>query len=287
MTQKKITSLDIRNRKGTDRKIVMLTAYDYPIARLAEMAGVDMVLVSDALGMVGLGCNTTISVTMDQIVHHTKAVVRGTRNCLVVSTMPFLSFGCSAQSTLENAGRLIKEAGADAVEVEGGPEVLETVKLLLDAGISVIPHIGLTRQHLTKFGSFKVLGKNAEQALEIFALALSLQDPGIPAIILECIPDRLARLITKHSEVPTIGVGAGPHCDGQSLVSQDLLGLFERFVPKFVKRYLNLSEDIHKAFDNFAEDVRSGRFPTAEYSFSITDQEFERLEQLITRAKMT
>jgi len=281
MAENKISILDIQNKKNKEKKIVMLTAYDYPIARLADEAGIDIILVSDALGMVGLGYKTTIPVTINEIVHHTKAVVRGTKNSLVLSTMPFMSIHSSISDALENAGRLMKEAEAQGIEVEGGSEIRRIVKVLVDAGVPVMPHIGLTRQYFSLFGKFRVQGRNASDALKIIDLALSLQEVGAFAILLECIPDRVAQIITDSLEIPTIGIGAGPYCDGQALVSQDMLGLFEQFIPKFVKRYLNLSNDIGKAFQNFIKDVESLKFPSSKHSFDITNQEFEKLRRLL------
>ncbi len=285
MGENKIGILDIQNKKKKGEKIVMVTAYDYPLACLADEAAVDIILVSDVLGMVGLGYETTIPVTVDEIVYHTKAVIRGTNNSLVLATMPFMSCTLSISHALENAGRLIKEGGANGVEVEGGTEILEIAKALIDAGIPLIAHIGLTRQYFTRFGKFKVQGRNAPDASKIFNLALSLQDAGAFAILLECIPDRVAQIITESLQIPTIGIGSGPYCDGQALVTQDMLGLFERFSPKFVKRYLNLSEDIRTAFGDFRKDIESGRFPASEHSFDIKDPEFEKLRELIKEGK--
>ncbi len=283
MADKKITMPDIRNRKGKSGKIVMLTAYDYPLARLADQAGVDIILVSDALGMVGLGYETTLPVTMDEMVHHTKAVVRGARNALVVATLPFMAAEISASQALQNAGRLIKEGGANGVEVEGGLEILDTVRTILDAGIPVIPHIGLTRKDFVKLGGFATQAKTASDAARLLELAKDLQKLGVPAVLLECIPDKVAQIITRSLDIPTIGIGAGPHCDGQALVTQDMLGLFPHFVPKFVKRYLNLAEEIQAAVADFRKDVESGNFPAAKHCFSIADQEFQELKNLIQK----
>ncbi len=281
MAGKNITVSDIQGKKKKSEKIVMLTAYDYPVAHLADEAGVDIILVSDALGMVGLGYENTIPVTMDEIIHHTKAVVRGAGKCLVLATMPFMSNALSVSQAIDNAGRLMKEAGADGVEVEGGPEIVATVKAIIDTGIPVMAHIGLTRQYFTRSGKFKVQGRNAPDASRICNLALSLQDAGTFAILLECIPDRVAKIITESLEIPAMGIGAGPYCDGQALVTQDMLGLFEGFLPKFAKRYLDLSEDIRTAFGDFKKDIESGRFPASEHSFEIKDPEFEKLRTLI------
>lgn len=281
MSENKICILDIQNKKKKGEKIVMLTAYDYPLSCLADESGVDIILVSDAMGMVGLGYETTIPVTIDEMVHHAKAVVRGAKKSLILATMPFMSNTLSIAQAIENAGRLMKEAGANGVEIEGGAEILETVKALIDAGIPVMTHIGLTRQYFSRFGKFKVQGRNATDAFEILKLALSLQEAGAFAVLLECIPDRVAKVITESLEIPTIGIGAGPYCDGQALISQDMLGLFEGFLPKFVKRYLNLSESIRTAFRDFRKDIESGKFPSSEHSFDIKEQELEKMRNLI------
>ncbi|MEW5815834.1 MAG: 3-methyl-2-oxobutanoate hydroxymethyltransferase [Spirochaetota bacterium] len=285
MNEKKTNIADLQNKKSKGEKIFMLTAYDYPIARFADEAGVDAVLVSDALGMVGLGYETTTPVTMAEIIHHTKAVVRGAKHSLILATMPFLSYSFSLSESLKNAGKLIKEGGAGGVEVEGGSEILDTVKAIIDVGIPVMPHIGLTRQYQLRFGKFKVQGGNASAAGEILKLALALQKAGAFAILMECIPDRVARIITEILEIPTIGIGSGPYCDGQALVSQDMLGLFEPFLPRFAKRYLNLSEDIRKAFNDFKREVESGKFPALEHCFAIKDEEFEKFKALIEESK--
>jgi len=274
---KKTNVLDVQRKKDQHEKILMVTAYDYPLARLAEEAGMDLILVSDALGMVGLGYESTLPVTLDEIVHHTKAVTRGASNSLVLATLPFMSLGISVSETLRDAGRLVKEAGAGGVEVEGGPELVETVQAIDGLGIPVLAHIGLTRQHSCRYGAFRVQGKKAADAVVMLDLALSLQDAGAFAILLECVPDRVAGIMTEALHIPTIGIGAGALCDGQALVSQDMLGLYDRFLPGFVKRYLDLSTEIRLAFGQFKSDVEGGAFPAAEHSFNISDSAYEEL----------
>lgn len=281
MSEGRATLSDLRRKKKSGEKILVLVAYDHPMARLADEAGADIILVSDALGMVGLGYESTVPVTIEEMIHHTKAVVRARKRALVVTTMPFMSYSVSDSQALNNAGRLMKEACADAVELEGGPEIVDTVKTLTDAGIPVVPHIGLTRQHLTRSGTFAAQGRDASSALGLLRLARSLDGLGVPAVLLECIPDRVASLITESLGVPTIGIGAGPHCDGQAMVSHDLLGLFEQFVPRFVKRYRHLAEDIRNAFGEFRKDVESGAFPGVEHGFRIKDEEFGKLRELL------
>jgi 3-methyl-2-oxobutanoate hydroxymethyltransferase len=279
MTRKRLSVLDIQ-QKRTGGRIVMATAYDYPLALLAEQAGLDAVLVSDALGMVGLGYASTIQVTLDEMVHHTKAVARGAKDTLLLSSMPFMSASLSIQAALANAARLVQEGGADGVEVEGGPEIVETVAALVTAGIPVMPHIGLTRQHHSRFGSYGVRGRGAAEAFEIVKLSQALQDAGAFAILLECIPDRLSRIVTEEVDIPTIGIGAGPHCDGQVLVSQDLLGLYQGFRPRFAKRYVHLSNSIRIAYQEYAEEVKSGDFPGPEHSYDMDDAEFSALMEM-------
>jgi 3-methyl-2-oxobutanoate hydroxymethyltransferase len=281
MNEKRINILDLQNKKKSGHKIILLTAYDYPMARFADEAGVDIILVSDALGMVGLGYNTTLPVTLDEIIHHTKAVIRGTKNSIVIASMPFMSFSVSIPDALENSGRLIKETGANGIEVEGGFETVEIVEAISTVGIPVLSHIGLTRKYMLRFGKFRVQGKNVDEATKLIQLAPQLKTAGAFAILIECIPDRVAKIISETSEIPVIGIGSGPYCDGQALVSQDMLGLFEDFVPKFVKRYGNLAEHIRTAFRAFKRDVESSSFPTADHSFDIKDLEFEKLRKIL------
>jgi 3-methyl-2-oxobutanoate hydroxymethyltransferase len=245
----------------------MVTAYDYPSALLADQAGMDMLLVGDSLGMVVLGYQSTVPVTMDEMVHHTRAVMRANPAALVVADLPFLSYQASVTDAVYNAGRLVKEGGADAVKLEGGRAMVPMVRAIVDAGIPVMGHLGLTPQSVVQLGGYRVQGREKDAADRIAADAEALVEAGVFSLVLECVPADLARRITAELPVPTIGIGAGPDCDGQVLVYHDLLGLFDRFQPKFVKRYVNLGEAIVKALADYREEVRQGKFPGEEHSF--------------------
>ena len=272
-----VTTSEIKAMKRRGEPIVMLTAYDFPSARLVEQAGANAILVGDTLGMVVLGYETTLPVTMDDMLHHVKAVVRGTRRALVVADMPFMSYQIGPEDALRNAGRFLQEAGARAVKLEGGVVVAETVRRLVDAGIPVMGHIGLTPQSLHQVGGYKVQGKTARAAARLIDDALALEQAGAFAIVLELVPAPLAQLITKRLRVPTIGIGAGPDCDGQIQVYHDLLGLFSGFVPKHTRRYAEVGEVIRDALAAYAEDVREGRFPTEEQSFPMDESALAEL----------
>lgn len=279
MERKKITISDLKNRKKEGKKITMLTAYDYPIARLVDEAGIDSILVGDSLGMVVLGYDSTVPVTMDEMIHHAKAVRRGTRYAFLVGDMPFMSYQISKEEAIRNAGRFMKEAGCDAVKLEGGYEVAETTQAIVDAGIPVLGHLGLTPQTISKLGGFKVQGKDADAAKRIVDQALTLEKVGCFAIVLECIPDMLAKLISEKLTIPTIGIGAGPHCDGQVLVTNDMLGLFDRFLPKFVKQYVKLSTSIADGIRRYKDEVENGKYPDKEHSFTIKEEELTKLKK--------
>jgi 3-methyl-2-oxobutanoate hydroxymethyltransferase len=277
MERKKITIPDILEKKREGKKITMLTAYDYPTALLVDRAEIDMILVGDSVGMVVLGYETTIPVTMDEMIHHTKAVVRGARFALVVGDMPFMSYNTSERDAIINAGRFIKEAGADAVKLEGGTTVQSIVKAIVRAGIPVMGHIGLTPQTISQLGGFRVQGKTAEAAKRIIDDAKALEEAGVFSVVLEAIPAVIAGRITETVKIPTIGIGAGIKCDGQVLVYQDMIGLFDRFVPKFVKQYSQVGEIMLKSFRQFREEVEEGVFPTEEHSFQIEGGELDRI----------
>jgi len=277
MDRKKITIPDLQRMKEEGKKITMLTAYDYPLALLEDKAGIDIILVGDSVGMVVLGYESTVPVDMDEMLHHTKAVRRGVKYSFVIGDMPFMSYNITKEESIRNAGRFIKECGADAVKLEGGLEVIDTVKSIVRAGISVMGHIGLTPQTASKLGGFKVQGKDAEGAQRIIDSALALEEAGCFSVLLECIPDSLAEIITRKLKVPTIGIGAGIGCDGQVLVTYDLLGLYDRFLPKFVKRYVNLSEEILQGIERYIEEIQSGKFPTKEHSFTMKEEEIKKL----------
>ena len=278
MERKKITITELNEKKSAAKKITMLTAYDYPMARLVDEACIDVTLVGDSLGMVVLGYDSTVPVTMDEMIHHAKAVRRGTRYAFLVGDMPFLSYQVSIEDAIRNAGRFMKEAGCDAVKLEGGYEVLGVTKAIVDAGIPVLGHLGLTPQTVSKLGGFKVQGRSAEAARRLIDQAVKLEDAGCFAVVLECVPDKVAQLITERLKIPTIGIGAGPHCDGQVLVTNDMVGLFDRFVPKFVKQYVKLSGLILDGLKKYKEEVEGGLFPKAEHCFTIKEEELEKLK---------
>ena len=271
-TRKKVTVPVIREAKGS-RRIGMLTAYDYPSARMVDRAGADITLVGDSLGMVVLGYPDTLSVTMDDMLHHTRAVVRGTQSSLIVGDMPYLSYHISIEESVRNAGAFIR-AGAQAVKVEGGkPSRIRVIDAIRDAEIPVMGHIGLTPQSVNDIGGFKVQGKDAEAAKRLFDEAAALEEAGCFSLVLECVPAEIAAYITESVKIPTIGIGAGPACDGQVLVYHDILGLFESFKPKFVRRYASLEGEIVAALSHYLEDVREGRFPDVETeSFHVADR---------------
>lgn len=255
----------------------MLTAYDYPLASLIDRAGVDMILVGDSVANVVLGLESTTMVGMSEMLHHSKAVTRAVKQALVIGDMPFESYQLNTAEAVKNAKRFIDEGKCDCVKLEWFDRCLEVTKEIIGAKIPVMGHIGLTPQTADKLGGFKVQGKDAEAAKKIIEQALSLEKAGCFAIVLECLPDKIAEIITKKLKIPTIGIGAGSECDGQVLVTYDLLGLFERFSPKFVKKYINLSPLISKAIEEYKNDVIQGKFPTPEQSFTIKEDELRKL----------
>ena len=264
----KITVRTIVDMKTHGEKIVMLTAYDYQTALLEDRAGVEMILVGDSLGMVVLGYENTLPVTLEEIIHHLKAVSRARPRALLLGDLPFMSYQAGVEDAVRNAGRLLKEGGAEAVKLEGGRRVGAVIKAILDADIPVMGHLGLTPQSLHRFGGYRVQGKDPESAEKLIEEAKFLEDTGCFSIVLEGIPSDLAARITESLSIPTIGIGAGLACDGQVLVVNDLLGVMEEFSPKFVKRYAELGRDMTKAFGDFVEDVKKGRFPDTKHSYS-------------------
>lgn len=276
----KNTVSTISEQKKSGDKITMLTAYDYSTAKLADEAGVNTILVGDSLGMVMLGYEDTLSVTMEDMLHHTKAVTRGAKNALVVADMPFMSYQTSVYDAVVNAGRLIKEGRAQAVKLEGGAAVAEQIRAICDAQIPVVAHLGLTPQSVNAFGGFKVQGKTAERAKQLIEDAKIVEKAGAFAVVLECIPAPLAEKITESINIPTIGIGAGAGCDGQVLVYQDMLGMFGGFTPKFAKRYENVGEIMVNAFKKYIDEVKTGVFPSEEHSFKLSDAVKSELERL-------
>lgn len=268
----KQTVTTFQKMKENNQKISMLTAYDYTTAKLVDEAGIHAILVGDSLGMVMLGYEDTLKVTMEDMIHHGRAVSRGAKEALVVVDMPFMSYQTSVYDAVVNAGRLVKEGGAQAVKLEGGAKVCPQIKAITDASIPVMAHLGLTPQSIHEFGGFKVQGKSFEAARTLMEDAKKVEEAGAFAITLECVPDKLAKMITESVSIPTIGIGAGPCCDGQVLVYQDMLGMYSEMQPKFVKQYENLKETMKHAFTAYREDVANGIFPAKEHCFHIDEE---------------
>lgn len=262
-----VTVNDFFGKKAAHKHICMITAYDFPFARLCDEAGVDAILVGDSLGMVVQGLETTLPVTMDEMIYHTKMVSRAAKRAMVIGDMPFMSYHTGIRDAVQNAGRFLKEAGASAIKLEGGSEVEEHIRAMTKADIPVMAHIGLTPHAIHRMGGYKVQGKSEDAANSLIRAARAVQDAGAFALILEAIPMDLAKKITQELAIPTIGIGAGPHCNGQVLVLHDVVGLFERFTPKFVKRYANLQGEVLKALRAYKNEVEQGIFPSEEQSF--------------------
>lgn len=277
MKNDRVTTATFRKKKQDGQKITMLTAYDYPMAKLVDEAGIDAILVGDSLGNTVLGYESTVPVTMQDMVHHVKAVVRGVSRAMVVADMPFLSYHLSREEAVRNAGRLIQEAGAQAVKLEGGREVAESIKAITDAGIPVMAHLGLTPQSIHQMGGYKVQGKDEKAAKKILDDATAVEQAGAYSLVLECVPYPLAKLITEQLEIVTIGIGAGPYCDGQVLVVHDILGLTGGFSPKFAKRYINLREDMLRAIQAYKHEVSNNKFPAEEHCFNIDEEVLKKI----------
>lgn len=273
----KNTAVTFKQAKEKKEKLTMLTAYDYSTAKIIDESGINGILVGDSLGMVCLGYEDTLSVTMEDMIHHTRAVARGVKNTLVVADMPFMSYQTSVYDAVVNAGRLIKEGRAHVVKLEGGVEVCDKIEAIVKASIPVMAHIGLTPQSVNAFGGFKVQGKDEEAAKNLIEAALAVEKAGAFAVVLECVPAKLAAIITEKLSIPTIGIGAGAECDGQILVYQDMLGMYSDFTPKFVKKYENLGEKMNIAFKKYIEEVKDGVFPGEQHSFKINDEVIEKL----------
>jgi len=273
-TERKVTTAVFRLKKERGEPLTMLTAYDYLTARAVDQAGIDSILVGDSLGMVMLGYENTLPVTMEDMLHHCQAVSRGASRALLIGDMPFMSYQISPAEAVRNAGRFLQDAGMDAVKLEGGEERLEAVEAIIDCGIPVLGHLGLTPQSVHQLGGFKTQGTNADAARKLLADAKLLDQAGCFGIVLESVPDRVAEYVSSQISIPTIGIGAGAGCDGQVLVTHDLLGLFDKFRPKFVKQYALLYKEIDAALGSYKAEVESGEFPKAEHSFSISDEEW-------------
>ena len=263
----RFTVHDFLKKKKESKKITMLTAYDYPFAQIVDEAGIDVILVGDSLGMVIQGHENTLPVTMDEMIYHAKMVVRAAKNAMVIGDMPFMSYQSSVEDAVKNAGRFLKEAGTAAIKLEGGSEVADHINAMTKSDIPVMAHIGLTPQSIHRMGGYKVQGKTEEAARKLIEEAHIVEDAGAFSVLLEAIPMDLAKKITEELSIPTIGIGAGTYCNGQVLVLHDVLGLFERFVPKFIKRYANLKEEALKAIKTYKEEIEQGSFPSEEQSF--------------------
>jgi 3-methyl-2-oxobutanoate hydroxymethyltransferase len=271
---------DLKAMKLRGEKIVMLTAYDYPTARLLDSVDIPIILVGDSLGMTVLGYESTVPVTMDDMLHHTKAVARGAPNALIVGDMPFMSYQTGISDAIRNAGRFLQEAGAQAVKLEGGAPVVDIVRALVSFGIPVMGHLGLTPQSINQLGGHKVQGKTPAAAVRLTTDAVALQEAGAFAIVLECVPAALGKLVTERLSVPTIGIGAGPYCDGQVQVLSDLLGLDPDFSPRHAKQYAHLAQEIQGAVQRYQREVQAGDFPTARESFSMDEAVLAELSQM-------
>lgn len=276
----KITTISLMGMKAKGERIAMVTAYDYPTAKIADEAGIDAVLVGDSLGNVILGYPSTLPVTVDEMLHHTRAVAKAIKRALVVGDLPFMSYQASTEDAIRNAGRFIKEGHAEAVKVEGGRGMVEKIEAIVRAGIPVMGHLGLTPQWIHQLGGFKVRGKTEVAARAILEDARVLERAGVFSLVLECVPWQLAKLITERSGVPTVGIGAGPYCDGQVLVLHDLLGLTGPHIPKFVKRYARLGDAMAKALADFRQEVKVGKFPSLEHSYEMPGEELKKLKRL-------
>lgn len=272
--RKKVTTLTFRQKKERGEPITMLTAYDYPTAMAIDRAGIDSILVGDSLAMVVLGYENTLPVTMEEMLHHARAVARGAKSALLIGDMPFMSYQISVEEAVRNAGRFLQQGGMDAVKLEGGRERADAVRTIVGAGIPVMGHLGLTPQSVHQLGGFRAQGKNASAAKRLLEDAQILEDAGAFSLVLESVPARLAEYISKKISIPTIGIGAGLGCDGQVLVTHDLLGLFDRFTPKFVKKYANLHDAMNTAFTEYIDDVETKRFPAPEHTVEMTDDEW-------------
>ena len=274
---KKITTKSFLEMKKNKEKITMLTAYDYSTAKLVDTVGIESILVGDSLGMTMLGYDDTLKVTVEDILHHTKAVVRGTKNALVIADMPFLSYHISVEESIRNAGRMIQEGGAQAVKLEGGRNIIEKIEAIIKAQIPVCGHLGLTPQSVNMMGGFKVQGKDVAAGKQLIEEALLLEEAGVFAIVLEGIPAKLAKLVSEKLTIPTIGIGAGKDCDGQVLVIQDMLGMYSDFTPKFVKKYAELNKEMALSIESYIKDVKNEAFPEEQHTFSIDEEVINKL----------
>jgi 3-methyl-2-oxobutanoate hydroxymethyltransferase len=280
-SEKKTTILDLQSKKRRGMPVTMMTAYDYPSALLVDRAGIDVILVGDSLGMVVLGLESTVPVTMEEMLHHCRAVARGARRSLLVGDMPFMSYQADISEAIRNAGRFMKEGVMHSVKLEGGQEVADSVAAIINAGIPVMGHIGLTPQSASKLGGYRVQGKSAVDAMRLLHDAQALQEAGCYSIVLEAVPAPVAQAISERLIIPTIGIGAGVGCDGQVLVYHDLVGMFDRFTPKFVRRYAEVGDAISSALRSFVKDVEDRNYPAEEHTYSIDETELQKLYELL------
>lgn len=280
---RKLTIFDLQAKADRGEKVFQVTAVDFPTAQLVDRAGIDCILIGDSLGMTALGYSSTVPVTMDEMIHHAKAISRAAKRAILVGDLPLGAYHASSADAVNSAMRMVKEGGADVVKLEGGEDFAPVAEAVVRAGIPVMAHIGLTPQLMSKLGGFKVQGKDAAAGVQLLKDALALERAGCFAIVLEAIPDRVAQLITERLRIPTIGIGAGAHCDGQNLVLHDMVGLFDRFAPKFVKKYADCWSLIGKALADFQDEVRNGQFPLAEHSFTMKEDEYQALLRQLPR----
>ncbi|MEK6210798.1 MAG: 3-methyl-2-oxobutanoate hydroxymethyltransferase [Pseudomonadota bacterium] len=281
---KKLTIFDLQAKVDRGEKVFQVTAVDYPTAQLVDRSGVDCILIGDSLGMTVLGYSGTVPVTMDEMIHHAKAISRAVRRAILVGDLPLGAYHASTADAINNAMRMLKEGGTDVVKIEGGEDFAPVAEAVVKAGIPVMAHIGLTPQLVSKIGGFRVQGKSADAGVQLVKDALAMEKAGCFAIVLEAIPDRVAQVITERLSIPTIGIGAGPHCDGQNLVLHDMVGLFDRFTPKFVKRYANCWDIIGKALADFQDEVHKGQFPLPEHSFTMKEDEYQAFLQKLGKS---
>lgn len=283
MSGGKVTVLDVQQAKEENRKLTMVTAYDYPFGLLADEAGIDIVLVGDSLGMVVMGLAGTVEVNMEHMIHHIRAVTRGCKNPFIVGDMPFMSYNTSIREAIINAGRLLKEGGCESIKLEGGVDFAPTVEAIVKAGIPVQGHIGLTPQTASALGGFKMQGRDAAAAKQIIDDAKALENAGVFSMILEAVPAPLGKLVAEAVKVPVIGIGAGPDVDGQVLVTHDMIGLFDKFVPKFVKQYTNIRKVILEALSEYKQEVLDVKFPAPEHSFKMPEEALEELKKMLEK----
>jgi 3-methyl-2-oxobutanoate hydroxymethyltransferase len=282
---KKVTAHALIEKKKAKQPITWLTAYDYPMAQFEEKAGIDIILVGDSIGMTTYGFDSTLPVTMDLLIPHTKAVRKGAPNVFLIGDMPYMSYQVCAQEAVRNAGRFMAECGCDAIKLEGGLEVLDTIKAILRATVPVVGHLGLTPQSIAMLGGFKAQGRDADAAVRLIEDAKLLEDAGVCMILLEAVPPEVGKIIAERAQIPIIGIGAGPHVDGQCLIVHDMLGMFDAFTPKFVKKYASIGEQIVTALKNFTQDVTRGGFPAPEHCYKMPESELRKLEELVKPIK--